>query len=91
MSKKEIYRNLLFITGLQLDSHLLQKIFKLGGADLSLSALKRLQTADDKDNAKPLTDDLLKAFIDGLYEYRNAQTTQGIKTFNFDLYAKETG
>ncbi len=83
MTNNEVFKNLLHLTGCGRDKELLINIFELGGITATNSKIKGWRTMLDNDRASIMSDDVLRGFIKGMFEYRDTQKNKGIKVFNF--------
>lgn len=83
MNNNEVFKNLLHLTGIGKEKHLIESIFLLGGIIATQSKIKGWRTSLDNPRASHMPDNVLKAFFTGLFEYRDLQNNRGVMVFNF--------
>ena len=85
MTNNDVFRKILFLTGLQRDVDLIVRIFKLGGVNATESKIKGWRTEMNNDRASLMPDDFLNAFFDGFFLYRDEMRKKGLNIFNFEV------
>lgn len=89
MTNNEIFKNLLFLTGLNRDQDRIIEIYSLAGNDdVSRSKIKGWRTSDeDSRDFVRMSDSAIADFVQGLYKYKEMKKAQGITVFNFEVPA----
>lgn len=70
MTNNHVFKQLLFLSGLNKKKDLTLQIFKLGGVNASQSKIKAWRTELDNPRASHMSDGVLEGFITGLFEYK---------------------
>ncbi|HAS5670865.1 DUF1456 family protein [Vibrio cholerae] len=85
MTNNDVFRNILHLTGVGRNKELLEEIFRLGGVNATQSKIKGWRTSLDNPRASHMPDQILNAFFQGMFEYRDSQASIGHQVFNFPI------
>ena len=82
MNNNDVFRKILHLTGLGVNPELIIHIFELGGVTATKSKIKGWRTSLSNSRASPMPDNILDAFFNGFFEYRDDMREEGVNIFN---------
>jgi len=80
----QVFKSILHLTGLSQNKSLVQKIFKMGGQDVSVSQIDGWRRSPAQDARHRMKRQCLNNFLNGLFEYRDTKSSECIEVFNFE-------
>ncbi|MEZ8030422.1 DUF1456 family protein [Enterovibrio norvegicus] len=91
MRNNEVFRQTLLLTGLSLNKPLIQKIFALGGLEVTQSDIRRWRTPKGQRRGGKMKESALQAFYNGFFIYRDRQAEAGTPPFAIPRDQKKGG